>query len=270
MDSYSLGQAMRSGDRIYGTMIMSPSPHWPGRVAQLGLDFVFIDTEHVSLGRSELAWMCQTYRALDLAPIVRIPSPDPFQASMVLDGGAAGVLAPYIETVEQVTALRGAVKLRPLKGQKLDDVLSGTLTLDPAEAEYLANFNRENLLLLNIESQAAIDNLDTLLSVPGVDGVVIGPHDLSISLGLPEQYDHPKFDQAVRTIISTARRHGAGAGNHFSYGVDPEIAWAQAGMNIVLHNTDIGGFLRAIGDDINQIKRALGDDTGEGPGHVDI
>ena len=270
MDGTTLAQAMHAGDRVYGTMIMSPSPSWPGHVAQLGLDFVFIDTEHVALGRTELSWMCRTYRALGLAPIVRIPSPDPYQASMVLDGGACGVLAPYIETVDQVKALRGATKLRPLKGQKLADVLDGRLELEPDETKYLADLNRSNLLLLNIESQAAIDSLEDLVTVPGVDGVIIGPHDLSISLGIPEQYDHPRFDAAVRQIIEIARRNGVGAGNHFSYGIEPEIAWAQAGMNIVLHNTDLGGFVRAIGGDIRKIKAALGDDTGAGPGSVDI
>lgn len=65
--------------------------------------------------------MCNAYRALGIAPIVRIPSPDPYYASMVMDGGANDIIAPYVETVEQVKALSGAVKLRPIKGMRLQN-----------------------------------------------------------------------------------------------------------------------------------------------------
>ena len=100
MDSSELKRRLRAGERAYGTLIVSPSPRWPDMVAKLGLDFVFIDTEHIAIDRDRLSWMCQTYRGLGLPPLVRIPSPDPYQACMVLDGGAAGVIAPYLETAD--------------------------------------------------------------------------------------------------------------------------------------------------------------------------
>ena len=123
MTRKQLRTALRSGQRVYGTLIVSDSPRWPAQVAQIGLDFVFIDTEHISIDRKALSWMCQTYSALGLPPIVRIPAPDPYAATMALDAGAAGIIAPYIETVEQVRALRGATKLRPIKGARLEAVV---------------------------------------------------------------------------------------------------------------------------------------------------
>ena len=114
MTSKRLRAALHSGARIYGTLIVADSPRWPAQVARIGLDFVFIDTEHIALDRGRLSWMCQTYAALGLVPIVRIPSPDPYAATMALDAGAAGIVAPYVETVAQVKALHGAVKLRPI------------------------------------------------------------------------------------------------------------------------------------------------------------
>src|SRR3954462_11582984 len=98
MTPQQLRAALRGAQRVIGTLIVSDSPRWPGQIAQIGLDFVFIDTEHVALDRQPPAWVCQTYSALGRPPIVRIPSPDPFAATMALDGGAAGVVAPYIET----------------------------------------------------------------------------------------------------------------------------------------------------------------------------
>ena len=104
MNGREMSAALRAGRRVYGTLITSPSPHLPGPLSRCGLDYVFIDTEHVPINDHDLAWMCQTYRAMNLAPIVRISSPDPNQATHVLDAGAVGVVAPYVETVEPDTA----------------------------------------------------------------------------------------------------------------------------------------------------------------------
>src|SRR5438874_5732347 len=98
MDANSLRQALHSGKRVYGTLVASPSPRWPQNMRGMGLDFVFIDTEHIALDREKLSWMCQLYEAIGMVPIVRVSSPDPYAVSMVLDGGARGVVAPYIET----------------------------------------------------------------------------------------------------------------------------------------------------------------------------
>src|SRR5437764_2135485 len=107
MTPHALRSALHAGQRVYGTLIVADSPRWPAQVAQIGLDFVFIDTEHIALDRKELSWMCQVYAGLGLPPLVRIPSPDPYAATMALDAGAAGIVAPYVETVREVQALRG-------------------------------------------------------------------------------------------------------------------------------------------------------------------
>ena len=260
MNSQQLGVALRSGQRVYGTLVISPAPSWPMQVKRLELDFVFIDTEHVSLDRHQLSWMCQTFRALEIAPLVRIPSPDPYQATMVLDGGAGGVIAPYIETVEQVKALRGAVKLRPLRGQYLQRIVDGQEDCGGELSQYLKDYNKNHLLIINIESQPAMDALDEILHVPDIDAVLIGPHDLSCSLGIPEQYDHPKFDEAVRTIIRKARGHGIGAGMHFWAGLNQQVTWArEENLNLIIHRADILAFFEYMNREMNEIKEALGD-----------
>lgn len=259
MHAAELRETLRSGRRAFGTLIVSPSPRWPGTVAALGLDFVFIDTEHIALDRAQLSWMCQTYGALGLPPLVRIPSPDPYAACMALDGGAAGVIAPYVETVEQVQALRGAVKLRPLKGERLSQALRDSSTLEPDLSAYLAKKNEDSLLIINIESVPAIERLDAMLAVPGLDAVLIGPHDLSCSLGLPEQYDHPRFEEAVLTIVRKSRARGVAAGIHW-WG-DPErlLGWAEAGLNLMIYSADITAMQRLIGEGVAGLRRAMGD-----------
>ena len=265
MTGAELRAGLRAGRQLYGTLIVADSPRWPDSVAKIGLDFVFIDTEHIAIDRPTLSWMCQTYRALGLPPVVRITAPDPYEACCVLDGGACGVVAPYVETVAQAEALCGAVKLRPLKGRRLQEALRDTASLQPELAGYIERHNAHQVLLINVESQPAIDNLDALLAVPGVDGVLIGPHDLSTSLGLPEQYDHPRFEAAVRTIFRQARARHLAAGIHSWMGVERELSWAgPEGANFFIHEGDIIAMRIKLTSDLAALRARLGG-TATGP-----
>lgn len=260
MNGQEIIRAFRNGDYVYGTAILSPSTLWPRMVASTGVDMVFIDTEHVPLNRETVSSMCHVYRGLNLAPVVRIPSPDPYQACMVLDGGAMGIIAPYVETADQVQKLAGAVKYKPVKGEKLNSLLEGKQPFEPGLADYISHQNGENVLIVNIESVPAIKALDDILSVNGLDAVLIGPHDLSCSLGIPEQYQHPLFKKTVDTIIKKARARKIGAGIHTwdAVGFDQEILWAKTGANFIMHSSDILLFRDALKNDIQKLKQSLG------------
>lgn len=261
MNQKELREAFKTNKRVYGTLISSPNPKFIGEVKKLGLDFVFIDTEHIPLDRSIVSLMCQTFSAMNIAPIVRIPSPSPYEACMALDGGACGILAPYLETVEQVQELRGAVKYRPLKGEKLKRVLRGEEKLSKTEEDYFKAYNDNHIMLLNIESTYGIRNLDAMLSVPDVDGIFIGPHDLSVNMGVPENYENKEWNDAVLDIIRRCRAKNIGIGNHFSFGIEKQIQWAKEGMNIVIWNADMIRVIQALRNDFHYIKEQLGDKT---------
>ena len=259
----NLKEKLNSGKRIYGTAIISPSQLWQDIVKQANLDFVFLDTEHIPLGRETLSNMCKIYSAIGIPPLVRIPSPDPYNASIALDGGASAILAPYVETLEQVKGLVGAVKYRPLKGKKLLQILNGNEILDEKLKNYINERCKDNLLFINIESQPAIDNLQELLTVPGLDGVIIGPHDLSCSIGLPEEYSNPVFEKVVTHIINECNKRNLGIGIHLSEEPEQYVKWAKAGMNIILHSSDISLFGKILNQEILTIKTELGDDFDE-------
>ncbi len=250
-------QALHAGRRVYSSAMVSTSPFWPNLAKQAGIDFVFVDTEHTPIGRETLSWICQTYSAMGLPPVVRIPCNDPFEACKVLDAGAGGVIGPYVETADQVRGLVGAVKYRPLKGRRLQEALRDPNTLEPELRDYLEKRNGDKILIANIESVPAIENLHDICSVPGLDSVLIGPHDLSCNLGIPEQYDHPRFDEAVRTIFRIARQHGVGAGIHFWLGLEQEITWSKAGGNLVMHSSDLATFSRTLKSDIEHLRKSL-------------
>lgn len=252
-------QALHSGKRVYSSAMVSTSPLWPNLVKQAGIDFVFVDTEHTPIGRETLSWICQTYSASGLPPVVRIPCNDPFEACKALDAGAGGIIGPYLETADQVRGLVGAVKYRPLKGRRLQEALRDPNTLEPELRDYLEKRNGDKILIANIESIPAMENLHEICSVPGLDSVLIGPHDLSCNLGIPEQYDHPRFDEAVRKIFKIAREHGVGAGIHFWLGLEQEITWSKAGGNLVMHSSDLATFSRTLKNEVAQLRQALGE-----------
>lgn len=266
MKPKQLCQRLHAGDMVFGTLIVSPSPRWPGALRDCGLDFVFIDTEHIAIDRAELSWMCQTYAALGLPPLVRIPSPDPYAATMVLDGGAAGVVVPYVETVTQVQALRGAVKLQPIKGQRLEQMLDGA-AVEPELKSYMEDGAQNRLLIVNIESIPAIEALDEILAVPNLDAVLIGPHDLTCSLGVPEQYRHPVFLKACETILRKARDAGIGAGIHFWGDTVQQVNFLRLGANLLVHSADITLFKNNLRAELEQIRQAAGlEGEGRTPG----
>ena len=269
MTPRELADALHDGRRVYGTCVLSPSPLWPDMVVHAGADFVFIDTEHIPIDRNQLSWMCALFNALGAPPIVRIPAPQAHLACMALDSGAAGIVAPYMETVEQVDELRGAVKLGPLKGRLLRDALRDPSTLPEQTASFIKQRNTGRLLLINIESIPALEALDNLLAVPGLDALLLGPHDLSVNLGVPEQFDHPLFLDAIKMVITRAREVGVGVGVHYSWGIDRQIEWAQMGANLIIHANDLVLARQALSNDFARFRQVLdgcvkGPDTSPG------
>ena len=251
--------ALHEGRHVFSSAMISPSPLWPAMVKQSGIDFVFIDTEHIPLDRQTLAWICQAYLALGMPSVVRLPCNDPFEACQALDAGAGGVIGPYVETVEQVEGLVGAVKLKPLKGRRLAAALADRDTLQPELARYMAERNGEKILIVNIESVPAIENLHAICSVQGLDAVLIGPHDLSCNLGIPEQYDHPRFAEAVQTVFRIAREHSIGVGTHSwpTLSVEGEAELARHGANLFMHSSDLAIFSKTLKAEIAQLRAAL-------------
>lgn len=258
MTPLELKNKLHGGENVFGTLVVSPSAFWPKVIGDCGLDFVFIDTEHIALGRETVSWMCRTYGAMGLPPLVRIPNQDPDTATMVLDDGAAGIIVPYVESVETVEKMRGATKLRPLKGRRLAETLAGA-SLEPEFDAYVSKNTENNLLIVNIESVPAMESLDAILDTDGLDAILIGPHDLSSSLGIAEQYDDPRFLDAVETILGKARKAGIGAGIHHWLPPEQQARFVGMGANLLIHKADVIFFRTGIQKELAEIRELVGD-----------
>jgi 4-hydroxy-2-oxoheptanedioate aldolase len=261
MRGRDLKQALQAGKPVFGVAMEGfGQARWPAFFARNAtIDFVFLESEHVPNGRESVAWAVQLYAAHGIAPLVRIPGISADRAAMVMDAGAHGVIVPYVETVEQVRAILGAVKYRPLKGHALAQAVEHGIFPNEETRTYLQNNAPDATMVLMIESPTGIANLPEILALGGTDAVLIGPHDLSVSLGIPEQYDHPRFMEATDQIIATCKAANVASGMHVFF-TTPEdaIRWFGRGMTFISYRGDTLFVAEGIKHGLGHLRKALG------------
>ncbi len=263
MNGQELKAKTRAGGVVYGTMLSAArNPRWATTVAGLGLDYVIVDSEHAPRGRTEIADLLAGLNSVDIVPIVRVPIPSSHYITMALDAGAQGILAPYCETVDEVREVVGATKWRPLKGELVRRVVEQGEFPSDASREYLERRNRNSVCIVGIESVPAMEALDDIVAIEGVDAIFVGPNDLSISLGVPDQYDHPEYEAALRTIIATCQARNVPVLIHHQTTALSQ-KWLREGARFVLHCTETRAVHNAFRADFAAI-RAVGEEVGGG------
>ena len=268
MNGEQLKQKVNSGGIVYGTMIsLGRNPRWSSAFSNFGLDYAILDTEHAARSRSEVADYLAAFRYSGVVPIVRVPIPASHYVTMYLDAGAQGVLAPYCETVEQVKEVVAATKWRPLKGELADKAVNTGEFPSPATKEYLEDRNRNNVCIIGIESVPAISNLENILEVDGIDAVFVGPNDLSITLGVPDQYDHPNYEAALSEIISKCQAAETPVLIHHQT-VELTQKWLREGARFVLYSSDASTLHNGYRNEFGRIKKIGAELGGDSDGDI--
>ncbi len=201
----------RGGAVINGWLAI-PSGLSAETMSHQGWDSLTIDQQHAMIDFSDAVAMLQAVSTTDTVPMTRVPWLDPGYIMKMLDAGAYGVICPMINNREQAETLVGACRYAPVGFRSVGPV-RGLMYGGP---DYLAEANDTVLAIAMIETQEAMDNLDEIMTVPGLDGIYIGPSDLGLSLGgvaKPDQTD-PKIVAAIETILAAAKRHGVTPGIH--------------------------------------------------------
>ena len=199
------------GETQFGLWLSSTSSYLAEIAATSGYDWLLIDGEHAPNTVQDLYHQLQAIAPYRSQPVIR---PVEFQQALikqVLDIGARTLLVPMIDTAEQARALVAATRYPPVGTRGVGAGVARAARWGRVE-NYMACASEELCLLIQAESKTAIDNLDALLEVEGVDGIFIGPADLSASLGYPDNAAHPEVQQVIEQSIRRIRKAGKAAG----------------------------------------------------------
>ena len=203
-------EKLRRGDAVVSVNLsLSPEPLAIEIAGRAGIDGVWIDTEHRPFAQREVAAMINAGRIADIDCYVRIRKGEGYTSFFrPLEDGATGILVPHVATREEAEWVSRNAKFPPLGRRGMETMMPDADLgfVDPFE--YVEHANRETFVIIQIEDVEALDTVEEIAEVPGIDMFMIGPADLTFSMGIPLQLDHPDFKAAVRKIAAAAQANG--------------------------------------------------------------
>lgn len=233
-----LKEKLKTGQIPVGHMIVEFGTRGIAQILDnAGLDFVLIDTEHTPFTSADLADLFAWFKSTSIAPIVRIPEVQYHFIARTLDAGALGVMVPDVASGEQARAIVDAVKYAPLgkRGMMMNHAHTDYVAADPVE--YTAFANDNTTVICQIESVEGLSNLEAIASTPGVDILWVGHSDLTQSMGIPGQFDNPRFLDALTQVVATADKYGlAAAGQPGNLALAQE--WIELGFSVISYSVD--------------------------------
>lgn len=255
MSGKILKQKLANGERVFGTMIAhSVVPSIVDSFPDEGIDYVIVTPEHTALDLAEFLPVRYALAGKGIACLARTHSRDMADVAKVCDV-FDGVVVPYVEDFEEAKRLAAAAVYRPLKGKVLERVLATGKWPSEATKKAVAAKNADTVFIPMIESVPAIENLDAICSIPGVDALFVGPGDLTTNMGIPKEYDHPDLIAALKKVIDTGDRHNIAAGCWFAE-IRQVIRTMNQGARFIHYSNDGKILGDAMGSAFGEIRGA--------------
>ncbi|MDA0366056.1 MAG: aldolase/citrate lyase family protein [Chloroflexi bacterium] len=212
---------LKSGKTVVGASA-SPSADM-NFLGDSGFDFLLFDTQHAPVEIKQLGPAVQGLRGKKAAPIIRVSDNRPDLICFALDAGARGIIVPMVNTKQQAADMVKWCKYHPA-GERSNAGMRGEWGEFKTYREYMDAVNEQVLIIPMIETIEATDNIDEILSVPGIDVLLVGPSDLSIALDVPLDYPSDTYQQALDKIAAACKNHGVVPGMYFiPPGMDPNF-----------------------------------------------
>jgi 2-dehydro-3-deoxyglucarate aldolase/4-hydroxy-2-oxoheptanedioate aldolase len=238
------------------------SPELARIYAAAGFDFIFIDTEHTAFGMETVADMITVARLSDIVPIVRVANAEYHLVARALDAGAMGIIVPRLTTAEEVERVVSWMRYPPqgIRG----------VAMTPSQTDYeemtatdFVESNKEALLVVQIERKKALDHLDEILSVEGLDVAALGWMDLSTDLGIPGEIEHPLLRRSMERVVESCESHGVASGM-IAADIDILRYWASRGATFLSYSCDAMILKEAASSAISRL-RGEGGNNGRDP-----
>jgi len=254
MRTNTVKQALKEGKTQFGcNTSMLRSPEVPRILAAAGLDWSYLDSEHGGFDLETLQDLIRAANEAGLCPIVRVADLQYPLVARALDCGAQGVLFPRVESPELLERAISWTRFPPegVRGYGLQPTHVGYEAV--GMPDIIAHSNANTMVVLQIETRTALERIDELLSVPKIDAVMIGPADLSISLGVAGQFEHPTLVAAIEKIRDACIRHGIAPGIH-TRSLKLVQYWRDRGMLFLSCNSEIGFMLEKATETVAALK----------------
>ena len=246
----NFAKRLRSDEILIGTLVSLPSAEICELLASIGYDWLFIDAEHGAFNPQQAQAMLQA--AAPTPCIIRVPSDETIWIKKALDICAAGVIVPQVHTADQAREIISHCKYTPdgKRGIGIGRAHKYGIDFD----RYIKYANQEPAVVLQAESSEAVDNINDIVKLKGIDAILIGPYDLSASLGKPGEIDHPVVQAAINKIIKTCQNAKLAMG---FFGVTPEsvLPYKQKGFTLLTIGMDTAFLINAAQEMLSKMKK---------------
>ena len=228
-------EKIKAGKSAYGVFVSMWSPAIVEIIGHIGFDFVLIDAEHSPMSAESCEQMVRAADCVNITPIIRVAMNIRQNILRYLDIGALGVMLPQVNSKAEVENVIESVKYPPEGKRGLASVRAANYGLTGSMGAYVKEANRETMVIVQVETMQAIDNIKEILAVPGTDVIFIGPSDLSSALGYPGQINHPQVQKMIVYLVDEIRTAGKVAGT-IAYDLDTLKICKERGFKYITYN----------------------------------
>jgi 2-keto-3-deoxy-L-rhamnonate aldolase RhmA len=247
----AISRAIAERGAAVGCMLFEfDTPRVMRLLAAAGVDFALFDLEHTAWDAESLRRTLAAGRDTGIHTVTRVVRAQYALVATALDAGSRGVMAPMVESADEARLLVESARYPPLGRRGFGVIMSDELAGGPAAAAERAN--RDTFVIAQIESEAGVEHADEILAVPGIDAAWVGQFDLSLSLGCPGEFDHPRYVEAVDHLLATCRRRGTPLGQLVA-SIDAGAAAATQGFQLLAF-ADVWVFERALREGVSALR----------------
>jgi 2-keto-3-deoxy-L-rhamnonate aldolase RhmA len=254
---YKIKKKLQNGELVLGTIISEVrNPNIAYMLAQCGFEFFIIDNEHGTYNFETISNMIAAARGAGIAVIVRVPEISRECILKPLDSGATGLLVPMVNTAEEAEKVIQHAKYPPMGNRGAALRRPHNLYAKVNAAEYVQQANNDTFIAVQAETKQSVENIDEIASVNGVDCIFVGPFDLSISLGIPGQINHPLEVEAIEKIATACKKHSKIAGILM---FDQELLsnWINKDFRFAVYSSDITMLADAASSAVTELKNSI-------------
>ncbi len=245
----SFRSRLRGGEQLLGTLVSLPSPEVVEILVDAGYDWLFIDCEHAPFDAAGAQPLLQA--AGRCPAIIRVPVGDEVWIKKALDIGAAGVIVPQVNTPEQAARMVQWCKYPPAGRRGVG--IARAHRYGYGFKDYVERANDEVVVILQAEHIDAVQNIDAILEVPGIDAILIGPYDLSASMGLMGQIGDKQVKRAIKTVVTACRAARVTVGA-FGVSADAVAGFIADGITLIAVGCDVLFLSQTAGDTLKQLR----------------